>query len=250
MAGESGIAKGAVALVTGAGTGIGAAVAERLAERGCKVICAGRRLDRVEAVAKKIGAGAIAARLDVDAKAECEAFPAKLPRSHRDIDILVNNAGHDLGGRVRFDQGRIEDFLATITTNITGLVRLTHAVLPGMLARGRGDVVNLGSTAGLRTATNLSIYAATKAFVHSVTEGLRADYKDTDLRFIEVLPGITRTEFGAARYRGDRAKADAMYAKFPAVMAPDDIARAVVYALDQPRAVTVAAILVLPTREI
>jgi 3-hydroxy acid dehydrogenase / malonic semialdehyde reductase len=249
MAGNTGIAPGAVALVTGAATGIGLAVVERLAERGCKVICAGRRLDRLESVAKGLGKGAVALKLDVTDAADCKSLLERLPPAYRAIDILVNNAGHDVGGRKKLDQAEVDDLAAIVETNCIGMIRVTHAVLPAMLKRGSGDIVNLGSTAGLRTYIAGNVYAATKAFVHSFTEGLRMDCKETDVRIIETLPGITRTEFAQARQRSDAAQADAFYGKFPAVMEPDDIARAVVYALEQPRGVTVAQMLVVPTRE-
>ncbi len=190
---QSGIKPGAVALITGAATGIGLAIAERLAERKVQVICAGRRLDKLEAVAKKLGNGAIAFKLDVTKPDDVKSLFDRLPPSHRQIDILINNAGHDIGGRKRFDEGAIEDFAQTLETNITGLVRLSHAVIPPMLKRGAGDVVNLGSIAGWKPYPTGQIYAATKAFVRVFTEGLRLDYKDTDIRIIEILPGITRT---------------------------------------------------------
>ncbi|MCC7046760.1 MAG: SDR family oxidoreductase [Alphaproteobacteria bacterium] len=250
MAEASGIVPGSTALVTGAGAGIGLAIAERLAERKVRVICAGRRLDRLEALAKRLGSGAVALKLDVSNGEECAGLLDHLPASHRQIDILVNNAGHDVGGRKRFDEGKLADFVETLETNVVGLVRVTHAVVPQMVKRGVGDIVNLGSVAGWKPYPSGNIYAATKAFVRVFTDGLRLDYKDTDIRIMEMLPGITRTEFAAARFRGDTAHGDAYYKKFPHVMTPDDIARGVIYALDQPRSVTVAQMLVLPTRDI
>lgn len=250
MAEAGGLKPGSVALVTGAGAGLGLRIAERLAERKVKVICAGRRLDRLEALARRLGNGAVALRLDVNKGEDCESLIGRLPASHRDIDILINNAGHDVGGRKRFDQGRIEDFVNTLETNVVGLVRVAHAVLPQMVKRNTGDVVNLGSVAGWRPYPTGQIYAASKAFVRVFTDGLRLDYKDTDIRIMEMLPGITRTEFAAARYGGDTAHGDAYYKKFPHVMEPDDIARGVIYMLDQPRSVTVAQMLVLPTRDL
>jgi len=246
---EGGIPRGAVALVTGAGAGLGKAAAIRLAGRGCKVICAGRRQEPLQALAREIGDGAIAFKLDVTDAGDCASLIDRLPESHRQIDILVNNAGHDVGGRKRFDEGRIEDFAATAETNVVGLMRAAYAVLPQMVERGLGDIVNLGSVAALRPYPMNNVYAATKAFVHSFSEGLRYDYRETDIRIIEIMPGITRTEFAATRFGGDRNKGDTYYRRFPAVMEPDDIARAILYALDQPRSVTVAQMLVVPTRE-
>ena len=240
---------GAVALVTGAGSGIGAAVAEQLAAREVRVICAGRRLERLQPVVERIGANASALQLDVADPASTASLLERLPAALRRIDILVNNAGHDVGGRKRFDLGEVEDWAAIIETNVVGMIRVSHAVARGMVARGRGHIVNLGSTAGLKVYRSGSIYNASKFAVRAFTEGLRLDYADTDLRITEILPGVTRTGFAAARLHGDRQRGADYYARFPGTIAPADVARAVLYALEQPPGVTVAQLVVVPTRE-
>jgi 3-hydroxy acid dehydrogenase / malonic semialdehyde reductase len=240
---------GAVALVTGAGSGIGAAVAGQLAARGVRVICAGRRLERLDALVERLGAGACALQLDVTDPRSTATLLERLPPELRAIDILVNNAGHDVGGRRRFDLGDVEEWASIIETNVTGMVRVTHAVAPGMVARGRGHIVNLGSVAGLRVYRSGSLYNASKFAVRAFTEGLRMDYADTDIRVTEILPGLTRTGFAAARFHGDRHRGEDYYARFPGTIAAADVARAVMFALEQPASVTIAQLVVVPTRE-
>ncbi len=248
MSDEGILRRGAVALVTGASAGIGAATAEALAARGVRVICAARNLDRLKKLAAGLE-GAHALALDVNDAESCRSLQARLPEELREIDILVANAGHDVGGRKRFDQGDVEDWARTVETNVTGVIRCCHAVIPGMLARNRGHVVTLGSIAGLRVYTHGSIYSATKFAIHAFTEGLRDDYAGTDLRVTEILPGMTRTEFAARRFDGDKERGRAFYETFPATLDAADIANAIVYVLGQPPQVTVAQMVVVPTRE-
>jgi NADP-dependent 3-hydroxy acid dehydrogenase YdfG len=240
---------GAVALVTGAGSGIGAAVAQQLAARGVRVICAGRRLERLAPVVERLGPNASALQLDVADPASAASLLERLPAALRPIDILVNNAGHDVGGRKRFDLGEVEEWAGIIETNVTGMARVTHAIAPGMVARGRGHIVNLGSVAGLKVYRSGSIYNASKFAVRAFTEGLRMDYADSDIRVTEILPGLTRTGFAAARFHGDRQRGEDYYARFPGTIAAADVARAVIFALEQPASVTIAQLVVVPTRE-
>ena len=247
---EDGILQpGAVALVTGASAGIGAATARALAARGARVVCASRNKARLDELVAELGAGAHAVELDVTDPASVESLIARLPEGLRAIDMLVANAGHDTGGRRRLDEGAVADWASIIETNVTGMIRTCHAVIPGMVARGRGHVVTLGSTAGLGTYKGGTIYNASKFAVRGFTEALRKDYGDSDLRVTEILPGLTRTEFAASRHRGDSAKGTAYYDSFLEVLEPDDIARAIVYALDQPARVTIAQMVVVPTHE-
>ena len=247
---EDGILQpGAVALVTGASAGIGAATARALAARGVAVICASRNKARLDELVAELGAGAHAIELDVADAASAESLIARLPEGLRAIDILVANAGHDLGGRRRLDQGAVADWASIIETNVIGMIRTCHAVVPGMVARGRGHVVTLGSTAGLKAYPGGTIYNASKFAVRGFTEALRLDYGDRDLRVTEILPGLTRTEFAGRRHRGDAAKGTAYYDSFAETLEPGDIARAIVYALDQPARVTIAQMVVVPTHE-
>ncbi len=245
MTGQSTLRPGAVALVTGASSGIGRAVAEDLLARDLKVICAGRRLALLQDVFGQ--PGALPFELDVTDAEAVAGLGAALPEDFAAIDILVASAGHDVGGRRRFDEGDMADWAAIIDANVTGLMRCCHAVIPGMLARGRGHILTLGSVAGLRTYRGGAIYAPSKFAVRAFTEALRHDYKNDPIRITEVLPGLVRTGFAAARHRGDSDKADAFYESFPAALSAGDIAAAVLFALAQPPQVNIAQIVVTPT---
>ncbi len=240
---------GAVALVAGASAGIDAAIAEALAAKGARVICASRNRERLDALVARLGADCHALGLDVTDAASPASLIARLPEDLREIDILVACAGHDRGGRRRFDLGEVEEWADIIDTNVTGMIRVCHAVIPGMVAKGRGHVVTLGSVAGLRTYPGGSIYAASKFAVRAFTEALRKDYNDSDLRITEILPGLTRTEFATTRHHGDAAAGEAFYDAAPQTLAAEDIARCVVFALEVPGQVTIAQIVVVPTRD-
>jgi NADP-dependent 3-hydroxy acid dehydrogenase YdfG len=247
---EGGILQpGAVALVTGASAGIGAATARALAARGARVVCASRNKARLDDLVAELAAGAHAIELDVADPASTESLIARLPKALRAVDMLIANAGHDIGGRRRFDEGALADWASIIETNVTGMIRTCYAVVPGMLARGRGHVVTLGSIAGLGTYKGSTIYNASKFAVHGFTDALRKDYGDSDIRVTEILPGLTRTEFATSRHRGDSAKATAFYDSYAETLEPDDIARAIVYALDQPARVTISQMVVMPSHE-
>lgn len=249
MAGDPILKPGAVALVTGASAGIGAAIAEALIAKGCRVICTARRGDRLEALARRLGPDCHPLVLDVtDAQATAE-LCENLPEELQEIDILINNAGHDVGGRQRFEDGAIEDWAAIIETNVTGLMRVAHAVTPGMAARGRGHIVNLGSISGIGASPEGSVYSASKHAVHGFSNSLRLDFAGSGIRVTEILPGTARTEFGEARWRGDTAQADAFYDSYETLLSAEDVARCVVFALEQPPQVVIAQLVVVPTSQ-
>src|SRR5208282_740591 len=196
---------GSVALVSGASRGIGEAMVHALAARGARVIATARKRERLDKLVECHGKDILPLALDVtDAGAVC-GLVAALPADWRAVDILVNNAGSDVGGRRRFDEGGIAEWASTIETNVTGLMRVTHAILPGMLARGRGHIVNLGSVAGLRPMAASVAYNTSKAAVHMFSDSLRRDLKGTGIRVSEIMPGTARTGFAEARWRGDAA---------------------------------------------
>ncbi len=247
---QDGILKpGAVALVTGASAGIGTAIAEALAARDCRVICTARRGDRLEALAGRLGANCHALALDVGDGAAVAGLVAGLPADFRDIDILVNNAGHDVGGRRPFADGDVEDWAAIIETNVTGLMRVSHGVAPGMAARGRGHIINLGSISGIGAYAEGSVYSASKHAVHGFSNSLRLDFAGSGIRVTEILPGTARTEFGRSRWRGDDARADGFYDSFETLLTADDVAACVVFALEQPPHVIISQLVVVPTSQ-
>ncbi|MBU0726933.1 MAG: SDR family oxidoreductase [Alphaproteobacteria bacterium] len=249
MAETSNPINGKTILITGAGSGIGRATAIALAGRGATVICAGRTEASLRDVAAACGGKAAVVTLDVTDPVSVSSLVDRLPAALRVIDVLINNAGHDAGGRQRFDQGRIEDWASIIDANVAGMMRVCHAILPGMVARGEGQVVNIGSVAAFRSYPGGSAYNTSKAAVHTFTEGLRLDYRDSDIRITEVMPGLTRTNFAATRFGGDSGKGAAYYNDAPMALEAEDIARGIVYALDQPPHCTVAQIVITPTRE-
>ena len=240
---------GAVALVTGASAGFGAAIAEALIAKGCRVICAARRGGRLEALAARLGPNCHPLVLDVTDSHATAALCENLPEGLREIDILINNAGHDVGGRRRFEDGAIADWAAIIDTNVTGLMRVCHGVTPGMAARGRGHIINLGSISGIGAYPEGSVYAASKHAVHGFSNSLRLDFAGSGIRVTEILPGTARTEFGAARWRGDDARADSFYDGFETLLAAEDVAACVVFALEQPPHVVIAQLVVVPTSQ-
>jgi 3-hydroxy acid dehydrogenase/malonic semialdehyde reductase len=237
-----------IALVTGASSGIGRAVAEALLDDGCHTILAGRNEVALrEVAAKSHSANAHVLPLDITNFSAVDTFLDHLPSEFREIDLLVNNAGHDIGGRTRFDQGPADDWTNVIETNVSGLLRATRAVLPGMIARGRGDIVNVGSVNALRVIPDMAAYSASKAAVHAFSDGLRADLANTPIRVIEILPGLTQTDIVVRRFRGDRARADAYYESFGMALKPDDVAAGLLFAINQPPHVTIAQLVIMPS---
>ena len=238
--------QGAVALVTGASSGIGAAITEALVAKGCRVIAAARRTDRLSDLAAKLGGACHPLALDQTDDGSVATLLERLPEAWRDIDILVNNAGHGVGGKRRFDEGTAADWVGMIDTNVSGMIRVSRAIIPGMLARGGGQVVNIGSVVGVNVLPNDAAYVTSKFAVHGFSKALRLDYLGR-IRVIEVLPGLVRTEFDEVRRFGDTATAAAYYASFPERLLPEDIASCVAFALGQPPRVTIAELLVLPS---
>jgi NADP-dependent 3-hydroxy acid dehydrogenase YdfG len=241
------IEDGSVALVTGASSGIGEEVAVALAERGCRVIGAARRVDRLRALAGRLGERFHPLALDVAEPDSVNGLVDRLPAQLRNIAVLINNAGHGLGGRVRFDRHGADEMASIIETNVVGLIRLTRLIAPIMVAAGRGDIVNVGSIMGLRPDGSSTAYTASKYAVHGFSDSLRIDFAETGLRVIEVLPGLTRTEFARHLTHEEGSNPMKAYDERPSVLTADDVARAVVFALDQPPHVTMAHITVLPS---
>ena len=243
------IADGTVALVTGASSGIGEAVAVALVAGGCRVIGAARRGDRLQGLADRLGDRFHPLALDVTDPGSVDGLIGRLPEGLREVRILVNNAGHGVGSGVRFDLHGADEAAGMVETNVVGLMRVTRAIAPGMVARDAGDIVNIGSVLGVKPLAANAAYTASKYAVHGFSDNLRADFAETGLRVIEILPGLVRTEFALQRMRGDQEKAKAYYDDRDWSLGADDVARAVVFALDQPAHVTIAQVLVLPTAQ-
>ena len=233
------------ALVTGASGGIGEAICRLLIKRRYRVVATARSRDKLEQLASELGNDLFPLALDVtDTKAVGE-LPKTLPQDFSNVDILVNNAGHDVGGRRRFDQGSAEQWNAIIETNVQGLIQVTHALVGGMLERGRGHIVNIGSIAGLQPTATMAAYVASKYAVHGLSDTLRLDYAGKGIRVTEIMPGMVKSGFAKERLGEDEA-AEVFYDSFDALLQPQDIAETVFFAIAQPPHVEIAQLVVLP----
>jgi 3-hydroxy acid dehydrogenase/malonic semialdehyde reductase len=236
-----------IVLVTGASSGFGAAVARRFAAEGARVIVTARRADRIQDLARELGPQALPLTLDVrDRAAVAAAFDA-LPPEFAAVDLLVNNAGLALGLNPAQDAD-LDEWDQMIDTNCKGLVYCTRAILPGMVARGRGHVINLGSVAGSYPYPGGNVYGGTKAFVHQFSLNLRSDLHGTGVRVTCVEPGMAETEFSTVRYGGDAAKAGAVYAGMQPLTA-DDVAESIYWAATLPQHVNVNTIELMATAQ-
>lgn len=234
-----------IAFVTGASSGFGEAIARRYAAAGTKVVAAARRGDRLDALVAEFGTDAILpVVLDVRDREAVQHAVGSLPPGFAPVDVLVNNAGLALGLEPAQD-AVLDNWERMIETNCTGLVYMTRALLPGMVARRRGHVVNMGSIAGTYPYPGGNVYGATKAFVHQFSLGLRADLHGTGVRVTSIEPGlIGGTEFSEVRF-GDAEKAAGVYAGTKA-LGPEDIATAVEWVTSQPEHVNVNVLELMP----
>ena len=234
-----------LALVTGASAGFGQAIARRLVRDGHRVIATARRADRLAALAAELGPAALAFPLDVTDAAAVAALPDSLPDGWREVEVLVNNAGLALGLDPAHS-AKLSDWDTMVATNVTGLIHLTRALLPGMVARDRGHVMNLGSVAGYYPYPGGHVYGASKAFVRHFTMNLKADLIGTGVRVTDIEPGLVGgSEFSAVRF-GDPERAAKLY-EGTTPLTPEDIAEAVAWALGQPAHVNVNRIELMPT---
>ena len=235
-----------IVLLTGAAGGLGRAIARAAVGSGRRVVLLDRDGPALEAFAKELGDAVSAIRLDVTDDGAVDRLPEMLPEAFRPIDVLINNAGHDIGGRTRFDEGAADDWSNIIRTNLLGLMRVTRAVLPDMVRRNAGHVVNVSSINAVRIVPDMAAYSTSKAGVRMFTQTLRGELAETAIRVTEILPGLTRTGIIRTRYRGDREKERAYFDQFKTALEPEDVARAIMFALDQPPHVQIAEIMVLP----
>jgi 3-hydroxy acid dehydrogenase/malonic semialdehyde reductase len=237
--------KGKIVFITGASAGIGAATAFAFAAEGARLLLAARRAGRLAEVASRAmerGAPSVhSIDLDVrDHRAVQNAIDG-LPSEWSEIDILVNNAGLSRG-LDKLYMGRIEDWDEMIDTNVKGLLYVTRAVVPGMVERGVGHVINMGSTAGEITYPNGAVYCATKAAERAINDGLRQDLMGTPVRVTSVDPGMVETDFSLVRFRGDEERAAKVYQNITPLL-PDDVADAIVWAATRPAHVNIARVL-------
>lgn len=239
-----------IALITGATSGIGEACARKFAAGGYDIIINCRKPEKGEALKnelRELGADALVLPFDVRRKEEIMAALATLKGKWANIDVLINNAGLVFGVDKEFE-GNLDEWDIMIDTNIRGLLTMTRLVVPGMVERGRGHIINLGSIAGDAAYPGGSVYCATKAAVKALSDGLRIDLVDTPLRVTNIKPGLVETNFSVVRFRGDKAKADNVY-KGIQPLTGKDIAEVAWFAASAPEYMQIAEVLVMPTNQ-
>lgn len=235
-----------IVLVTGASSGFGAAIARRFVHQGHQVVAAARRTDRLSALAAELGPQLLPVELDVTDKTAIDRTLAALPADWQAIDVLVNNAGLALGLEPA-QAAHLQDWETMIATNCQGLVWMTRALLPRMVERGSGHVINIGSVAGSYPYPGGNVYGATKAFVEQFTLNLRADLVGTGVKATNIAPGMAGgTEFSNVRFKGDDDAAARVY-QGTQPLGPDDVAEAVYWAATLPAHVNINHIEMMPT---
>ena len=240
-----------IALITGATSGIGKATATQLVEQNYDLIITGRRKERLESFASEItnkfNCKLISLNFDIRNKTEVDAAIDGLPDEWKDIDVLVNNAGLAAGAEPIQD-GLVDDWERMIDTNIKGLLYISKKVMPLMIARKKGHIVNIGSVAGKQVYANGNVYCGTKHAVDAITQGMRVDLLHHGIRVTQIAPGAVETEFSIVRFHGAKDKADKVYEGYTPLFA-DDIANAVVFAVTRPPHVNINDMLIMPTAQ-
>lgn len=239
-----------IVMVTGATSGIGEACAKKFANGGYNVIITGRRHDKLEALKTQLeaqGARVLALTFDVREREAARKAVESIDGEWADIDVLINNAGLALGLDKEYE-GDFNDWDTMIDTNVKGLLNMTRFIVPGMVKRNRGHVINIGSVAGDAAYANGNVYCATKAAVKAITDGLRIDVAESAVRVTNIKPGLVQTNFSNVRFHGDDAKAENVY-KGIKPLTGDDIADVAFYAASAPAHVQIAEVLVLATHQ-
>ena len=237
-------------MITGATSGIGEACARKFANGGYDLVITGRNVDRLKAVeqqARQLGADVLALEFDVRDRKAAAAAVESLKGKWAVIDVLINNAGLALGLDKEYE-GDLDDWETMVDTNVKGLLTMTRLIVPGMVERNKGHVINIGSVAGDAAYAGGSVYFATKAAVKAITDGLRIDVAHTAVRVTNVKPGLVETNFSVIRFHGDKQRADNVY-KGIKPLTGDDIADVAFYAASAPEHVQVAEVLVLATHQ-
>lgn len=242
---------GKIVFITGASSGIGEATAYAFAAEGARLLLAARRKEKVDEVAQlclQKGAQAVhTIALDVRHQPAVAEAVESFPQAWRQVEVLVNNAGLSRG-LDKLYAGHIDDWDEMIDTNVKGLLYVTRAVVPGMVERGSGHVVNLGSTAGEITYPSGAVYCATKAAEKAINDGLRQDVLGTPIRVTSIDPGMVETDFSKVRFRGDDARAAKVYQGLTP-LSPADVADAIVWAVTRPAHVNIAHVLMTPVAQ-
>ena len=243
--------KGKIVFITGASSGIGESTAQAFAALGAKILMCARRAERLEKLAQTLefeyGVAVHYFQMDVRDQPAVEKAVAGLVPEWRAIEILVNNAGLSRG-LDKLPQGLLDDWEEMIDTNVKGLLYVSRAVIPGMVERERGHIINIGSIAGREVYPGGNVYCATKFAVQALSKGLRLDLSGTPIRVSEVAPGMVETEFSLVRFHGNAERAGKVYQGLTP-LAPDDVADAVVWCATRPLHVNVSELVVMPTAQ-
>lgn len=237
------------ALITGATSGIGRATASLFAANGIMLILCGRRQDRLEALRSELGEQTEVHTLNFDVRDREAVFAAieSLPKPFSTIDILINNAGN-AHGLDPIEQGSLDDWDAMLDINVKGLLYVSKAILPRMVDRGSGHIINIGSTAGKEVYPKGNVYCASKHAVDAINQGMRIDLNPYGIRVGAVNPGLVETEFSNVRFKGDEARAHGVYQGFEPLR-PEDIADIVYFVVTRPYHVNIADLIVMPTAQ-
>ncbi|HIK28495.1 MAG: SDR family oxidoreductase [Oscillatoriaceae bacterium SKW80] len=243
--------KDQIVLITGASSGIGASCAKLFARNGAKLILAARRLERLKQLAdeltKEFGSQIYILQLDVRDRSQVESSLTALPEPWINIDVLINNAGLSRG-LDKLHEGNIEDWEEMIDTNLKGLLYVTRTLVPGMVKRGRGHVINIGSLAARGAYPGGNVYCASKAAVRTISEGLKQDLLGTPVRVTEIEPGLVKTEFSIVRFHGDKQRADKVYENLTP-LTPDDVADVVLFCVTRPPHVNISEVMLVPVEQ-
>ena len=237
-------------LITGATSGIGLGCARKFAQNGDRLILTGRNEQRLKEICKELtekGSEVLTLAFDVRNREVAEKLMTELPEEWKKIDVLVNNAGLALGLDPEYE-GNLDEWETMIDTNIKGLLTMTRLVVPGMVERNSGHIINIGSVAGDAAYAGGNVYCATKAAVKALTDGLRIDVINTAIRVTNLKPGLVETNFSNVRFRGDNERADSLYRGIKPLVG-DDIADVAVYAANAPEHVQIAEVLILATHQ-
>lgn len=237
------------AFITGATSGIGKATAHLLAKNGYRLLICGRRKNRLDAITQELSSitEVLPLCFDIRNRKEVEKALSDLPDEWRTIDILINNAGN-AHGLEPIQQGHVDDWDAMIDINVKGLLYVSRAILPGMVEREQGHIVNIGSISGKEVYPGGAVYCASKFAVDAITQGMRIDLNEHNIRVTAVNPGLVNTEFSMVRFKGDKQRADHVYQGMQPLH-ENDIAEIILFVITRPPHVTIADLLVLPTAQ-
>lgn len=233
-----------IACITGASSGIGLATAKALAAEGFRIILCGRRQERLKALQSELPTSCYILTFDVRNRQAVELAFQSLPAEWQSMDVLVNNAGN-AHGMSAIQDGDVADWDAMMHSNVNGLLNVSRMVIPGMISRTSGHIINLSSIAGKQVYPNGNVYCASKAAVEALSQGMRQDLNVHGIKVSNVAPGAVNTDFSAVRFKGDQERADAVYAGFTPLVA-EDVADLIRYIVMAPPHVNIADVTILP----